>query len=389
MFRVKSGTSSPSTVTTSSTRTGDTTLPPPPPPPPPRVGASGPVKPVDAFVSGTTPRPLGPPPPPPPRPTVGGVGTPVVRPTGVSAPTVTKGKPVLRDDAVIAPFVAKGVPRGAIKSISDAGFTALQGLEKDRGDAASPHYATLKAEVGPKADLIRAVFAQGGPHAKSGDAQRVKLAAVLNEGYRADATTVASYRKQMSVLTDGRFEPYVKMAHEHLAENTKDYPKAAESAERIRGLGDEDKVAVYKYTQEKFKPYNRSVLYPLGDTRGDGPVTRDLNTHLDGIAVTRSALSQLPVFDGTVYRGDKKKNYNDYVEGAVITRDSFTSTAKKPESKFDGDAILEIKTKTGRDIQGASLKPGEEEVLIPPGATFRVVERDDRGPILRLKLEEI
>ncbi|MCE9667733.1 ADP-ribosyltransferase [Myxococcus stipitatus] len=386
MTRITSGTSNPSSITKTSPRTSGHTSP-PPSPPPSRVGGSG--RPVDAFVPGPGPRPLGP--PPPPRPVVGGTPPPVLHPAVVIPPTVTvaKGPPVLRDDSVIAPFVAKGIPRGAIKSISDEGFAALRGLEANQGQATSAEFATLKAELGPKADLVRAVFARGGPHAKAGDDQRIKLAALLNEGFRADDSTVATYRKQMSALTDGDFAPYVKMAHDHLAENTREYPKAADSAERIRGLGDEAKVAIYKYTQEKFKPYNRGVLYPLGNLGGNGPLTRDLNTHLDGIAVTRSALSQLPVFEGTVYRGDKKKNYDDYITGAVITRDSFTSTAKNLDSKFDGDAVLEIKTKTGRDIQGASLKPGEEEVLIPPGATFRVVERDDRGPVLRLKLEEI
>jgi hypothetical protein len=91
----------------------------------------------------------------------------------------------------------------------------------------------------------------------------------------------------------------------------------------------------------------------------------------------------------TVYRGDSKRFYDAYTPGAVVTRDGFTSTAAASDAKFPGDALIEIKTKTGRDISGISLKPGEKEVLIPPGASFRVLSRDDTGTPLKLKLEEI
>ncbi|AKQ63384.1 hypothetical protein A176_000296 [Myxococcus hansupus] len=387
--------------------TGTTTTPPkttggpPPPPPPPTTAKSPPPvppKPPDIFVSGKptntlrTPNLAPPPPPKPPslggpKPTVvGGTTAPVT--TTVAKNTVVTGPAVLRADSAIAPFVAQGVPRGAIKNISDASFSALQGLQRNQGDASSPEFDTLKKEIGPKADLIRAVFAQGGPHVKSGDAERVKLAGALNEGSTVDNATVQSYRKQMSALTDGKFEPYVEMANTHLTQNKTEYPKAATSVADINKLSDEGKVSVYKYTQEKFKPYNGQVLFPLAQS-GSGPTSSALRNNVDGIAVTRAALNELPKFEGTVFRGDSKKYYDAYTKDAVITRDAFTSTAKNPDSKFDGDAILEIKTKTGRDIQGASLKPGEEEVLIPPGATFKVLERDDKGPILRLKLEEI
>ncbi|WP_426755121.1 ADP-ribosyltransferase domain-containing protein [Myxococcus sp. Y35] len=398
MGRIKNTTSTTSSSPLSPTRTTST---PPPPPPPPTTRApstsSGIPTPPDVFVSGTrtntvrTPSLTPPPPPPPslggPRPTtVGGSTTPV---TGTAPKTtVATGTPVLRDDSVIAPFVAQGVPRGAIKNISDDAFSALQGLERNKGDASSAEFATLKSEIGPKADLIRAVFAQGGPHVKPGDAERIKLAGALNEGFTVDNATVQNYRKQMSVLTDGKFEPYVEMANTHLTQNLKDYPKTATSVADINKLSDEGKVSVYKYTQEKFKPYNGQVLFPLAKG-GAGPSSAALRNNLDGIAVTRAALNELPRFEGTVFRGDSKKYYDAYTKDAIITRDAFTSTAKNPGSSFEGDAILEIKTKTGRDIQGASLKPGEEEVLIPPGATFKVLERDDKGPILRLKLEEI
>ncbi|WP_255208368.1 MULTISPECIES: ADP-ribosyltransferase domain-containing protein [unclassified Myxococcus] len=379
------------TKTTSITPTRTTGTPPPPPPPKTSAAPStstGIPTPPDAFVSGTptntvrTPSLTSPPPPP----SLGGAKAPVTT-TPTTVP-VAVGPAVLRADSVIAPFVALGVPRGAIKSISDGGFSALQGLQRSQGDASSADFATLKAEVGPKADLIRAVFAQGGPHVKAGDAERVKLANVFNEGFTVDATTVENYRKQMSVLTEGKFEPYVEMANTHLTQNQKDYPKTATSVANINGLSDEGKVSIYKYTQEKFKPYNGQVLFPLA-RNGAGPTTQALRNNLDGIAVTRAALNELPKFQGTVFRGDSKKYYDAYTKDAVITRDAFTSTAKNPDAKFDGDAILEIRTKTGRDIQGASLKPGEEEVLIPPGATFKVLDRDDTGSILRLTLEEL
>ncbi len=400
MGRITQSTTKP-TGTTPPPKTTPTGGPPTPPPPPstPKSPPPVPPKPPDLFVSGTntntvrTPN-LSPPPPPVP-PSVGGT-----KPTGVGGTTapvtgtvakntvVTTGPAVLRADSAIAPFVAQGVPRGAIKNISDAGFSALQGLQRNQGDASSAEFATLRAEVGPKADLIRAVFAQGGPHVKGGDAERVKLAGALNEGFTVDKGTVDTYRKQMSVLTDGKFEPYVEMANTHLTQNKTQYPNAATSVADMNKLSDEGKVSVYKYTQEKFKPYNGQVLFPLAKG-GVGPTSTALRNNVDGIAVTRAALNELPKFEGTVYRGDSKKYYDAYTKDAIITRDAFTSTAKKPDSSFEGDAVIEIQSKTGRDIQGASLKPGEEEVLIPPGATFKVLERDDKGSVLRLKLEEI
>ncbi|MFP2956881.1 ADP-ribosyltransferase domain-containing protein [Myxococcus sp. 1LA] len=401
-------------IKTTTTTTKSITPPPPPPPrttgglPPPPPPSTGVPKPPDVFVSGTrtntlrAPNLTTPPPPPslgghtspPPPPSLGGPKPTVTggaKAPATVTPTVTPvpvGPAVLRDDSVIAPFVAQGVPRGAIKNISDEGFAALQGLQRSQGDAGSTDFATLKSEIGPKADLIRAVFAQGGPHVKAGDAERVKLASVFNEGFTVDNTTVDNYRKQMSVLTEGKFQPYVDMANTHLSQNKADYPKTATSVADIHKLSDEGKVSIYKYTQEKFKPYNGQVLFPLAKN-GAGPTSQALRNNLDGIAVTRAALNELPKFTGTVYRGDSKKYYDAYTKDAIITRDAFTSTAKNPGASFEGDAILEIRTKTGRDIQGASLKPGEEEVLIPPGATFKVLDRDDTGTTLRLTLEEI
>jgi hypothetical protein len=63
--------------------------------------------------------------------------------------------------------------------------------------------------------------------------------------------------------------------------------------------------------------------------------TKMVKNNLAGIAVTRAALEGLPKFEGTVYRGDKKAFFNAYQPGAIVTRDGFTSTAKK---KYDGSA---------------------------------------------------
>lgn len=361
---------------------------PPPPPPPPNTVSGGPSH---STFSG------GPPPPPPPGLGTLGKTPPPVPPkpnalkTPVSTPSTSTGgvgKPVLRDDHEIAPLVAKGLPRGALKSLSNEGMAAVKELETNKGDPSSAAFHTLKAETGHKAELMRAVLAQGGPHAKPKDANNITLANVLNEGFKSDSASVDRYKKQMTALTDGNFKPYEEMADTHLANNLKEYPPAKQSVENIQKLPPEQKVALYKYTQEKFLPYNGNVLFPLS-TQAGPVMPRAVDNNLDGIALTRTALEGLPKFDGTVFRGDNKKFYDAYTKDAVVTRDAFTSTAKNPSAKFDGDCILEIHTKTGRDIQGCSLKPGEEEVLIPPGASFKVLERDDKGPTLRLKLEEL
>ncbi len=300
------------------------------------------------------------------------------------------GPSKLRDDAELAPFIAQGVPRGAIKSISDEGFAALAGLKADQGNPASPHYAQLKQELGPRADIARAAFAQGTPHAKPQDANLASLGKTLNEGFRVTPGQVDAYKKNASVLTDGKWGKYADMADEHLKDNVKNYEHTKPSAEQIRRLSDAEQVSLYRYTQEKYGPYNKDVLFKLAPG-GSGPTDSAMRRDLDGIALTRTALEKLPkVPPGTtVYRGDQKKFYDAYKPGAVVTRDSFTSTAAASDAKFPGDAHIEIKTKTGRDISGVSLKPGEREVLIPPGASFRVLSRDDTGTPLKLKLEEI
>lgn len=108
-----------------------------------------------------------------------------------------------------------------------------------------------------------------------------------------------------------------------------------------------------------------------------------------------SGLNRLPPFSGTVYNGqplplialgpggtyllDQVQAYANinYFPGRQIRQDTFFSTARSIGASFISKATHNLawvieSVRTGRDIQPISDKPGEEEVLFPPGARFMV-----------------
>lgn len=108
-----------------------------------------------------------------------------------------------------------------------------------------------------------------------------------------------------------------------------------------------------------------------------------------------SGLNRLPPYNGTVYNGQPLPlialgpggtylldqvqayvNFN-YFPGRQIRQDTFFSTARSIGASFISKATHNLawvieNVRTGRDIQPISDKPGEEEVLFPPGARFMV-----------------
>lgn len=352
----------------------------PAPPPPPLMKMMGKNQPA---------------PPPPPPSSMGSKTVKSAPSTPSQTVNVTKslpyGPPQLREDAVLKSYIAQGVPRGAVKNISDEGFAALEGLAKDKGDPKSSHLEQLKAEIGPKANIIRAIFAQGTPHVQPNDESLVMLGKMLNEGFKSSSEQTEGYKNQMTKVTDGKWEPYVEAFHKNMDDNVTRFPHCLGSETDIAKLPDDQQVALSKYTQEKYIPYNRNILFTFGPS-SKGPDPKVLNREINGLCITRAAIEALPkVPSGTVvYRGDDKQFYGSYTPGAIITRDGFTSTAASTDSKFVRECNLTIKTRTGRDISASSLKPDEKEILIPPGATFRVVDRtEDPSGKLFINLEEI
>jgi hypothetical protein len=111
-----------------------------------------------------------------------------------------------------------------------------------------------------------------------------------------------------------------------------------------------------------------------------------------------SGLNRLPVHSGRVYNGQPytlplahggavdRRQVDMFVWGCfpigrIIRQDTFFSTAKSIGASFISKPTHNLawvidEIRTGRDIQPISDKPGEEEVLFPPGAKFMVQSFD-------------
>lgn len=94
-----------------------------------------------------------------------------------------------------------------------------------------------------------------------------------------------------------------------------------------------------------------------------------------------AALAKLPPQPGVTIRGadlpeDVLKNYE---EGTVVTERAFTSTSVDPwvvaKKSFQGNVIMAITGKSGRDISRFSMYPTEQEVLYDKGNQFIITGR--------------
>jgi ADP-ribosyltransferase exoenzyme len=148
------------------------------------------------------------------------------------------------------------------------------------------------------------------------------------------------------------------------------------TAEQIGGLR--------LYTTSGYKQVNNVLR---GGERGPGAFWDD-----DEVKVVADladqAMSHLPKYKGAVYRGAHLLNsiVDKYQPGEVITEASFGSTSMKPEvaAKFSDGEVDDpdktkvtyiINSKNGRNIAPLSLYPEEEEVLMRPSTSFKVLER--------------
>lgn len=92
-----------------------------------------------------------------------------------------------------------------------------------------------------------------------------------------------------------------------------------------------------------------------------------------------NVLNKLPKYEGTVHRKEEFSRGDYYMEGRTYTAYSYTSTTAW--SDISGGTILEIKQSSGCNISKLSRSPGENEVLLPRGFTYKVtkVEKTDSG----------
>ncbi|WP_306360265.1 ADP-ribosyltransferase domain-containing protein [Nocardia sp. CC227C] len=96
----------------------------------------------------------------------------------------------------------------------------------------------------------------------------------------------------------------------------------------------------------------------------------------DKVEALRAALTKLPDYTGTVYRGTELPPavLARYRLGNVIEETAFLSTSTK-NGTFTGAVRFRIASKHGKQIGEYSRRPGENEVLFAPGSRFEVVKR--------------
>lgn len=126
-----------------------------------------------------------------------------------------------------------------------------------------------------------------------------------------------------------------------------------------------------------------------------GRMTTGLNT-LDKVVHLQSAISKLPDFIGTVYRGTVMKwaDPSTLVKGEKFRDPAFLSTSKdKSVHKFTASAnvTFEITSLTGKDISHLAKKlyKDEAEILFMPNTEFVIdeVEKNEYGQ-LEVKMTE-
>ena len=127
---------------------------------------------------------------------------------------------------------------------------------------------------------------------------------------------------------------------------------------------------IYHYTGDGYADLNAAL-------RNGGKAAEEARP---AIEVLNSALKKLRRYRGPVMRGETVAQdvSRKYQVGEVITFPAYTSTSLT--KAFGGSVNFIIHTKTGRYIGMHSRSQSEDEVLIPPGAKFKVIDRKMPNP---------
>jgi hypothetical protein len=138
----------------------------------------------------------------------------------------------------------------------------------------------------------------------------------------------------------------------------------------------EEVAALDIYSSELFSEMNQSLR---GEAKASPAIAAE-------IKMATSALRNMPIAQGTVYRGAAlpKSVIEQYKKGSTIEELGFTSTT---ESKQTADDFVEynrtpgkenvffvINSKKGRSMKQISMLPEEEEVLFEPKTKFNVLD---------------
>lgn len=136
------------------------------------------------------------------------------------------------------------------------------------------------------------------------------------------------------------------------------------------------------YTGVNYGSINEQLRKNFGEV---DKCSLDVQNDCEGID---NILNKLPKYEGIVYRKEDFDRGDYYMEGRVYTANAYTSTTAWND--ISGGTILEIKQSSGCNISKLSRNPGENEVLLPRGFTYKVtkVEKTDSG-YTRVYAEEV
>ena len=167
-----------------------------------------------------------------------------------------------------------------------------------------------------------------------------------------------------------------------------EYAKEIETAKmnriELKDIPTEDLVAIKGYTSADYQKLNDALR---------SKDTAKLKAVDPYIKVAESGLSQLPSFEGVVYRGvdlnDLPEVLSKYKVGQTITEDAFTSSSLTKRASFKRDTLMIIESKTGKDVSVLSDYPKQKEILFKSNTKFEVerisVDESTGKRIIRLK----
>ena len=171
---------------------------------------------------------------------------------------------------------------------------------------------------------------------------------------------------------------------------------AAEDAKKFGDLKDDplplkDTVFLMKYSAEDTEP----ALYADMNDKAYDKDRKKIAPYGPYMIGTVKAMGKTEPYGNTsVFRGVKLDLRADYVEGREFTWHGFCSATKSikvlESPMFCGQTgprtffIINLTQGQARDITRYSMMPGEDEVLLPPGCTFRVTSVLAQGPELTI-----
>jgi hypothetical protein len=158
-------------------------------------------------------------------------------------------------------------------------------------------------------------------------------------------------------------------------------------ADLVAGMTDDQIIAVIGYTGSDYSMLNRALRSKdPGELQRLGPYIQSADR----------GLAALPNYEGRVYRGAELPPHiiAKYEPGQTVTEEAFTSTSYETKSKFDGNVVFEIQSRTGKLVEFLSEFSHEKEVLFRPGTKLLVTEKyvdvaDDGTKTYRIICEEV